>query len=194
MRRIPQTLILAVAAGPALFVLGCDSSRPTMPTAGIDASALSASLDRGQNRVQPVTFRDDCDPATFNAALGANTCVRAGNGMPLDKFIAELTENQSVGAWKMDPNETDATPGTILIANNRGGETHTFTRVVTFGGGVVPLLNDLSGNPVPAAECSSATPLVPGGSQQAIVANDGTERFQCCIHPWMRLEVHQHHS
>jgi hypothetical protein len=36
------------------------------------------------------------------------------------------------------------------------GETHTFTEVAQFGGGLVGLLNDLSGNPVPAPECNPA--------------------------------------
>ncbi len=34
-----------------------------------------------------------------------------------------------------------------------GGELHTFTKVATFGGGFIPPLNQLSGNPVPAPEC-----------------------------------------
>ena len=172
MRRLPQTSIVVAAAIPALFVLGCDSSRPTTP-ALIDASALSAALDRGSNRVQLVTLRDDCDPTTFNAAIGPNTCVRAGNGMPFDRFIAELTSEQSVGAWKMDPKETDAAPGTVLVAMNRGGETHTFTRV---------------------AAPATLQFLLAGASLQSTVGTGSIERYQCCIHPWMRLEVHQHHS
>ena len=36
---------------------------------------------------------------------------------------------------------------------NRGGEKHTFTEVAEFGGGIVPLLNDLAHVPDVAPEC-----------------------------------------
>jgi plastocyanin len=197
MRRTPQVLIVAAVAVPALFSLGCESSRPTMPEPAANARAASASpsLDRDGNRTQAVTLRDDCDPATFDAATGPNACVRNGNGMPFDTFIAVLTKNQRVGPWRIDPDHVEANPGTVLTATNRGGETHTFTRVAKFGGGIVPILNTLSGNTTQAPECSNPgalTFLTPGSSTQATVANDGTELYQCCIHPWMRMEVHQH--
>jgi plastocyanin len=194
--RAPQIFIVAAVAVPALASLGCESSRPTMPAATADARALSASpsLDRDASRARAVALRDDCDPATFDAATGPNSCVRKGNGMPFGTFIAVLTQNQKVGAWKIDPNRVEADPGTMIVATNRGGETHTFTRVAAFGGGIVPILNTLSGNPTPAPECSPATIqfLAPGASVETTVADDGTERYQCCIHPWMRMEVHQH--
>lgn len=196
MRRTPQVFIAAAVALPTLFSLGCESSRSTMPAPSANARVASgsASLDRDGNRTRAVTLRDDCDPATFNAALGANSCLRQDTGMPFNTFVALLTQNQSVGPWKIDPDRVEADPGTVLTATNRGGETHTFTRVAAFGGGIVQLLNNLSGNPTPAPECSprTLTFLAPGGSTQATVGNDGTELYQCCIHPWMRMEVHQH--
>jgi plastocyanin len=196
MRRAPHVFIVAAIAVPTLLSLGCESSRPTMPasTASARAPGESASLDRDANRTRAVALRDACDPATFDAATGPRSCVRKGNGMPFQTFIAVLTHNQSVGAWKIDPDQLEAGPGTMIVATNLGGETHTFTRVAAFGGGIVPILNTLSGNPMPAPECSPATIqfLAPGASVEATVANDGTELYQCCIHPWMRMEVHQH--
>jgi plastocyanin len=197
MRRTPQVFIVAAVAVPALLSLGCESSRSTMPEPAANARAVSVSpsFDRDGNRTRAVTLRDDCDPATFNAALGANSCLRKDSGMPFNTFVAVLTQNQSVGAWKIDPDRVEADPGTVLMATNRGGETHTFTRVAKFGGGFVQLLNNLSGNTTQAPECSNPralTLLAPGGSTQATVGNDGTELYQCCIHPWMRMEVHQH--
>ena len=196
MRRTPQGFIVAAVAIPALLSLGCESSRTTMPAPSANAKIASAgpSLDRDGDRTRKVTLRDDCDPATFNAALGPNSCLRKDSGMPFNTFVALLTRNQTVGPWKIDPDRVEADPGTVLTATNRGGETHTFTRVAAFGGGIVPLLNNLSGNPTPAPECNPGTIqfLAPGGATSATVGNDGTELYQCCIHPWMRMVVRQH--
>jgi plastocyanin len=195
MRR--TALLVAAAAAPVVFALGCDSGRTTTPAVAAP-NAVSLSRDGDRVRTQPVTLRDDCDPATFDAALGdPNACVRkGGGGLPFDRFVAELTRKQSVGAWKIDPDKLDADAGTILVATNRGGETHTFTHVAAFGGGIVGFLNDLAGTPNVAPECNPATLnfLTPGASSQTTVAGTGTELYQCCIHPWMRMEVHQHHS
>src|SRR5215831_12478213 len=47
--------------------------------------------------------------------------------------------------------------GDQTVLENKGGETHTFTRVDQFGGGLARL-NGLTGNPVPAAECAQVLP------------------------------------
>jgi hypothetical protein len=73
-----------------------------------------------------------------------------------------------------------------------GGEVHTFTHVAAFGGGIVPLLNDLAGVPNVAPECTSLAQgdfVTPGTTYEEDIVDPGTQRFQCCIHPWMRLEV-----
>jgi hypothetical protein len=83
----------------------------------------------------------------------------------------------------------------ILAAVNLGGETHTFTEVDDFGGGIVPQLNDLAGVPVPAPECLALVSddfIPPGGSDSEVEDEEGTELYQCCIHPWMRAKVHIH--
>src|SRR5260370_26951855 len=95
-----------------------------------------------------------CDPATFNAAIGPGTCV--GNGeITFAHFITELTAAQKVGSWHFDPAAGTVAPGTVLSLENPAGETHTFTKVKEFGGGVIAPLNALSGNPVPAPECAT---------------------------------------
>jgi plastocyanin len=89
--------------------------------------------------------------------------------------------------------------GTAITVENRGGETHTFTRVAQFGGGFIDLLNDPN---VPVApECAQApgVPQPPGPDNLFVPAGGsavtpaltkrGTVRFQCCIHPWMHSEV-----
>src|SRR5947209_7664207 len=100
-----------------------------------------------------IRIRDKCDPATFDFALkDPNACVGDGN-VTFDEFIAELMEGQKVGAWRFNPDQTDATSGQLLTVENRGGETHTFTNVAEFGGGAIVALNALSGNPEPRPEC-----------------------------------------
>ena len=83
--------------------------------------------------------------------------------------------------------------GEAVQARNTGGETHTFTEVKEFGGGFVAILNDLSGNPVPAPECDPTSPeigfLLPGSTSDPDLEEPGVHHYQCCIHPWMRTDV-----
>jgi hypothetical protein len=135
---------------------------------------------------------DACDPTTFNAAIEPGTCVGRQGGVKFDQFIAELTRSQKAGAWIFAPPNTTAWEGQTLVATNHGGEVHTFTRVQEFGGGIVPLLNQLSGNPVVAPECNQLEGgdfVPPGGTYEEEVGSEDTQLFECCIHPWMRTVV-----
>jgi hypothetical protein len=92
----------------------------------------------------------------------------------------------------MDPPALGIALGQSFVATNRGGEVHTFTEVEEFGGGIVASLNELSGNPVPAPECGRLAPadfLAPGGALRDTPDEAGVEKYQCCIHPWMRTTV-----
>jgi hypothetical protein len=197
--------VLVVLAAAALAV-NCDQS-PSAPTAAsstprgsspsinspaasVGSGATTASIDGGLER--PITMMDACDADTFNAAVGPGTCVRSG-GTPFDRFIAQLERNQAAGAWDFQPGKTTAKVGQVFVAINRGGEFHTFTEVKEFGGGVVPLLNQLSGTPTVAPECATLEPddfVAPGGTYREDLHQAGNTKFQCCIHPWMRLEAH----
>src|SRR5438094_413587 len=78
----------------------------------------------------------------------------------------------------------------------RGGEVHAFTRVAKSGGGIIPFLNNLSGNTTVAQECTTleADDLVaPGMNYTAELNTDELQHFQCCIHPWMRADVRLKH-
>jgi len=167
---------------------------------------------------QPTPFtigmRDACDPGTFSSpinAAGPGTCKPGSHGTTkFQVFIAELQSDRIAGAWRFNP-LLDATAGTFQLApvslhlgqttalQNTGGEIHTFTKVATFGGGFVPPLNQLSGNPVPAPEClhpenatnifveAGTTETGPtAGSAQLPV---GITNWQCCVHPWMRMTI-----
>ena len=169
-------------------LLACaDPSRPTQPV-----TTRSAAADRASGNERIVNVMDACDSTTFNATVGPGTCVRAG-GVRFAEFVSQIQKHGGAGAWHFAPPEIETTVGTTLLAVNRGGETHTFTEVEQFGGGIVPLLNDLSGNPVPAPECLRLEAddfIPPSETYTDTVESPGTELYQCCIHPWMRTMVH----
>lgn len=186
---------VALLIVPPMFLVACgDGSRSTGPLAptlsDVFASATHAHASASDRLV---TMMDACDPATFNAVIGPGTCVNRNGGITFSGFIAQLTRTQKAGSWMFAPPQTTAAAGVTLIAVNRGGEAHTFTRVAAFGGGIVPILNQLSGNPVPAPECLALGPadfVPPGGTFTAQVSAAGTHLFECCLHPWMRTTVH----
>ena len=185
-----QRLLLATAAAACILLLNAcnDSTPPTAPSSTASIADPSPSMIvGGEERL--VTMMDACDPASFGAAGIA--CSRSG-GVTLDQFLELLRQHQSVGAWHFAPGKLNARVGQTLLAVNRGGEDHTFTEVEEFGGGIVPLLNDLSGNPVPAPECLALEQedfIAPGARYSDEVEEPGTEHYQCCIHPWMRVDV-----
>ena len=148
-------------------------------------------MGAGGHGQRTIDMFDACEPDSFNAAVGAGTCVRNG-GVVFDKFLELLRRHQSVGAWHFTPPQASLGVGDVLIAVNNGGETHTFTEVEEFGGGIIPLLNELSGQTTVAPECSRLLPadFIPaGGMSSETEEEEGVEKYQCCIHPWMRAEV-----
>jgi len=155
--------------------------------AGAGAAASAAGI-------RTVAIMDQCDPATFNAAVGPGTCVGNAGGVPFGMFIAEVAKTQQAGAWHFAPGVVQMRDGEALQARNNGGETHTFTEVAQFGGGFIDILNQLSGNPIPAPECNpAANPEIqfvpPGGKTDPDLEEPGVHHYQCCIHPWMRTDI-----
>jgi hypothetical protein len=100
-------------------------------------------------------------------------------------------------------------PGDRISLENISGETYTFTKVEEFGRGFVALLNPITGNPKPAPECAQlpadgwlvpqpetdtnqfveagATELGPIAGTSVLPA--GVTHWQCCLHPWMRMNI-----
>src|SRR5262249_54809376 len=175
----------------------------------ISVSALFAQ-DHDQATTVNIHIRDYCDPATFGAL-----CTRSNTAsgiITLPGFRAELASDKSVGAWRFVPDQLNSEDGTDLVLQNLGGETHTFTRVKKFGGGFVDALNAASGNPIPAPECAQTVhgalvPQPPSGNNIFLpagstangphIGEDQAAKFQCCIHPWMRITVNaddDHHQ
>ena len=170
MRRSLHSLAFALA--PAIPVACSDSSGPAETT--------------------HVSMQDQCEPSSFNAALGAGTCTRQGT-VTFAQFNTELNASHQVAAWRFVPPTLSIHVGQAITAMNDGGEVHTFTEVEQFGGGIVPSLNQASGNTVEAPECAQLTAadhVAAGATFTTDVATEvGTERYQCCIHPWMRAVV-----
>ena len=160
-------------------------SQPTARTNGTVSRAADAS-----NVI--INMLDNCDPETFDAAIRPGTCVRNG-GMKFDDFIAQLTRLGFVGSWHFSRPVANARVGQSLLVTNRGGEVHTFTEVDEFGGGIIANLNDLAGVPDVAPECLNLAAgdfVAPGGTFTETEDEEGDEKYQCCIHPWMRLNLH----
>jgi hypothetical protein len=163
------------------------------------AAMALLSLTVGAGAIQgdkKIRMYDDCEPTTFNAVLGEGACI--GNGhTTFDEFIAELAATQDAHKWRNQPSQMHLNVGRPTIIENRGGEVHTFTPVANFGGGFIPDLNGISGNPVPAPECLNVPALVfipAGATEEGPTAGSselpvGVTRFQCCIHPWMRTVI-----
>jgi len=178
----------------ALFVF-CALSLVTTPRAFAQSGSTDINLD----------VRDYCDPDSFNAAVGPGTCVRstALGLITFDGFVAEITADQSAGAWRYAPSQISVAETATLHVHNLGGETHTFTQVKDFGGGFVDFLNGLSGNPVPAPECAQVVDgqlvpqnpgpdnifLNPGDTVAVPLEHELNVKYQCCVHPWMRLTI-----
>src|SRR5512138_980353 len=181
-----RTTIFRFAA-IALITACSGSDATTSPNANVLAAR---SGEQGRN-VAVVHLQDACDPVTFAGVPGG--CQRDG-GITFDHFISQVGRLGQAPAWRMNPSDLFLKEGNEFLATNSGGETHTFTEVDEFGGGIVPELNALAGLTEVAPECQALTSgdFIPSGASSAVDDADrvGDEKYQCCIHPWMRMTVH----
>jgi hypothetical protein len=113
--------------------------------------------------------------------------------------VGEVAADRIAGAWRFGSTAYTIASGDSTALDNHGGETHTFTTVAKFGGGFLPVLNQLSGNPVPAPEClqppSASNIFVEAGTIEigpaagSTILPVGKTKVQCCVHPWMRTVI-----
>ncbi len=146
--------------------------------------------------VAQVVALDECDPGTFNAALGPDFCknVALGASTTFSDLFKKAAAGKPDPGWDFEPDIVHMKKGTILDVVDQGGEPHTFTEVEHFGGGFIPPLNS-GENTVP--ECANGfsnlavarTRILQGSHTQFPGLSKGEHLFQCCIHPWMRVKV-----
>jgi plastocyanin len=171
------------------------------------AGAKHAIAQRCSPNVAQVVALDECDPDTFNAKVKKGGLGEGGTGFchnvalsPLGftTTLSDLFAKAAAGTpdpnWDFEPDALTIQQGTMLDVVDQGGEPHTFTEVAQFGGGFVEGLNH-GESTVP--ECSGGfsnvavarTRILQGSHLDITGLSKGKHLFQCCIHPWMRMEV-----
>jgi hypothetical protein len=197
MARIFQSVSVICVAVSALVAVGCAAD----PADDGNETAIEQD-SHGGTEIHP---EDRCDPTTFNAGRTTPLCRPGfksddGAAITLDQFNAELAANKRVAEWEYGGGGINVNLGQSFTVDNKGGETHTFTVVKTFGGGRVPGLNTASGNTTVAPECvaganasnvdiASGTGITVTTGAGKTITGKGTFNVQCCIHPWMRIQV-----
>jgi plastocyanin len=139
---------------------------------------------------------DECDPLSFNAALGPDFCknVALGFSTTLSDLFSRAAAGTPDPGWDFEPDEISVKKGATLTVVDQGGEPHTFTEVAEFGGGFIEGLN--AGEET-VSECRGGfknvdvakTRILQGSQTQVTGLSKGEHLFQCCIHPWMRVKV-----
>jgi plastocyanin len=157
--------------------------------------AGAAQLEDPPSTAQVVAL-DECDPTTFNAAIGPGFCknVALGASTKFSDLFAKAANGTPDPNWDFEPDAIGVTKGTTLSIVDQGGEPHTFTEVAKFGGGFITPLN---GGEEMAPECAGGfsnlavakTRILQGSQLQITGLSKGEHHFQCCIHPWMRTTV-----
>jgi plastocyanin len=164
----------------------------------VGLTGTTTAMARG---VREVRLQDRCDQATFDAVVGPGTCAPGVEEPVTFAEFAAFLNPTAFGhpKWRYSTEHIDAKPGEKIRLRSEGGEFHTFTQVAMFGGGCVDQLNIPLGLST-APECAVidatgvpawlSTGVAAGGSRDVIApSKPGSYKFQCMIHPWMRLTL-----
>jgi plastocyanin len=167
-------------------------------TSGLGCGS-SGSSDQESAVAAQVVALDECDPATFNAVLGEGFCQNVAlsalsYATTLSDLFAEAAAGTPDPGWDFEPDALTIPEGDIVSVADQGGEPHTFTEVAQFGGGFVP---DLNHGEATVPECAGGfanvavakTRIIQGSTVNITGLAKGKHHFQCCIHPWMRMDV-----
>ena len=162
--------------------------------AGTALQGTAIADDGGMTRT--VRIEDRCEPTSFNAAIGAGTCVPNEHGdVTFGEFLEELNPADfGDDHWRFSRENFSVEKGERVALTNPGGEAHTFTEVAAFGGGCVEDLNGplgLTGLDGPACGAAFAGIILPGAKVTLPALSPGQHKFICVIHPWMRSTVTQ---
>jgi plastocyanin len=160
--------------------------------------APAQERERTPNPAVPaqIVALDECDPTTFNAAIGPDFCknVALGASTSFADLFALAKAGTPDPGWDFEPDVLHIRKGTPVVVVDQGGEPHTFTEVKEFGGGFIGDLNH--GEPT-VPECAGGfknldvakTRILQGSQLQVTGLSKGEHHFECCIHPWMRVTV-----
>jgi plastocyanin len=175
-----------------------------LAVAWIFAGATYARAQPNSPGIAQVVALDECDPDTFNTALGESgtgfchnvALATFGYATSLSDLLMGAENGSPDPGWDFEPDQLTIKQGTIVSVVDQGGEPHTFTEVKAFGNGFLPPLNPGSATSV-IPECNGGfkniavarTRVVQGSHLDIAGLSKGKHLFQCCIHPWMRMEV-----
>src|SRR6201993_2597013 len=103
----------------------------------VAATGLPHTQARAQEKssVPPVPSQivalDECDPTTFNAAIGPDFCknVALGFSTTFNDLFAKAAAGTPDPGWDFEPDVLHIKKGTPLLVVDQGGEPHTFTEV-----------------------------------------------------------------
>src|SRR5260221_10401131 len=128
------------------------------------AILIGATLARAQGpqpSLAQVVALDECDPDSFNTALGESGTGFCHN-VALATFgyatsLSDLLNGAETGSpdpgWDFEPDKLVVKQGTVVSVVDQGGEPHTFTEVKAFGNGFLAPLNPGSSTSV-IPECN----------------------------------------
>src|SRR5438874_3814782 len=167
------------------------------------AAGVTEAFAQGNRGDSPglaqIVALDECDPTTFNAALGPDFCKNValaplGFATTLADLFAKAAAGTPDANWDFEPDVLHIKKGTVLVVADEGGEPHTFTEVEHFGGGFIPGLNH---GEATVPECAGGfgnvavakTRILQGSELHFTNLSKGTHLFECCLHPWMRVKV-----
>jgi plastocyanin len=174
----------------------CRIATPLFVSLALGFAQGAPAQEKSPSVVQVVAL-DECDPTTFNGALGPDFCknVTLGASTTISDLFAGAAAGNPDPGWDFEPDSANIKDGAILSVVDQGGEPHTFTEVERFGGGFIAPLNAPGEDTVP--ECVGGfkniavarTRILQGSQLQITNLSKGEHLFQCCIHPWMRFKV-----
>src|SRR5438552_16677175 len=100
------------------------------------AEMISAAQEKATPSAQIVAL-DECDPITFNAALGADFCHNVALGAlgfatTLQDLVAKASAGQPDAGWDFEPDVVKIKEGSLLSIVDQGGAPHTVTEVQQF--------------------------------------------------------------